>query len=134
MKIRYYIYIDESKVNSRTGMMPIYLIFKTKGKMFKFSTGLSSSVKFSGLVFPKSETNARAKTMRLTKIATAVDEYLLLHADNSLEKIKSDVRYIITGEDLGSTIKFRACKFRINDPKSGKEEWEVVLTNLDRKN
>ena len=99
MKIRYYIYIDESKVNSRTGMMPIYLIFKTKGKMFKFSTGLSSSVKFSGLVFPKSETNARAKTMRLTKIATAVDEYLLLHADNSLEKIKSDVRYIITGED-----------------------------------
>lgn len=99
MKIRYYIYIDESKVNSRTGMMPIYLIFKTKGKMFKFSTGLSSSVKFSGLVFPKSETNARAKTMRLTKIATAVDGYLLLHADNSLEKIKSDVRYIITGED-----------------------------------
>ena len=99
MKIRYYIYIDESKVNSRTGMMPIYLIFKTKGTMFKFSTGLSSSVKFSGLVFPKSETNARAKTMRLTKIATAVDEYLLLHADNSLEKIKSDVRYIITGED-----------------------------------
>ena len=99
MKIRYYIYIDESKANSRTGMMPIYLIFKTKGKMFKFSTGLSSSVKFSGLVFPKSETNARAKTMRLTKIATAVDEYLLLHTDNSLEKIKSDVRYIITGED-----------------------------------
>ncbi|MBM6873571.1 IS4 family transposase [Lactobacillus crispatus] len=32
------------------------------------------------------------------------------------------------------TIKFRACKFRINDAKSGKEEWEVVLTNLDRKN
>ena len=30
------------------------------------------------------------------------------------------------------TIKFRACKFRINDPKSGKEEWEVVLTNLNR--
>lgn len=30
------------------------------------------------------------------------------------------------------TIKFRTCKFRINDPKSGKEEWEVVLTNLNR--
>ena len=99
MKIRYYIYIDESKVNSRTGMMPIYLIFKTAGKMFKISTGLSTSVKFSGLVFPKSEMNARAKTMRLTKIATAVDEYLLLHCDSSLEKIKSDVRYIITGEE-----------------------------------
>lgn len=32
------------------------------------------------------------------------------------------------------TIKFRACKFKINDSKSGKEAWEVVLTNLDRKN
>ena len=31
------------------------------------------------------------------------------------------------------TIKFRACKFRINNPESSKEEWEVVLTNLDRK-
>ena len=30
------------------------------------------------------------------------------------------------------TIKFRTCKFRINDPKSGKEEWEVVLTDLNR--
>lgn len=31
------------------------------------------------------------------------------------------------------TVKFRACKFRINDPDSGKAEWEVILTNLDRK-
>lgn len=30
------------------------------------------------------------------------------------------------------TVKFRACKFRINDPKSDKEEWEVILTNLNR--
>lgn len=36
--------------------------------------------------------------------------------------------------DFGKTctIKFRACKFRINDPESGKEKWEVVLTNLNR--
>ena len=36
--------------------------------------------------------------------------------------------------DFGKTctIKFRACRFRINDPESGKEEWEVVLTNLNR--
>ncbi|RVU73772.1 transposase [Lactobacillus xujianguonis] len=32
------------------------------------------------------------------------------------------------------TVKFRACKLRINDPDSNKEEWEVVLTNLDREN
>nr|WP_308556896.1 transposase [uncultured Lactobacillus sp.] len=29
-------------------------------------------------------------------------------------------------------IKFRACKVKINDPESGKETWEVLITNLDR--
>lgn len=29
-------------------------------------------------------------------------------------------------------IKFRACKIKVNDPDTGKEEWEVLLTNLDR--
>lgn len=29
-------------------------------------------------------------------------------------------------------VKFRACKIKINDPESGKEIWEVLLTNLDR--
>lgn len=30
------------------------------------------------------------------------------------------------------TVKFRACKVRINDPDTGKNEWEVLLTNLNR--
>ncbi len=29
------------------------------------------------------------------------------------------------------TMKFRLCKFKINDEKSGKEVWEVLITNLD---
>ena len=29
-------------------------------------------------------------------------------------------------------IKFRVCKFTINDPESGKEVWEVLITNLPR--
>lgn len=29
-------------------------------------------------------------------------------------------------------VKFRACKIRINDPDTGKDEWEVLLTNLNR--
>lgn len=29
-------------------------------------------------------------------------------------------------------VKFRACKVRINDPDTNKEEWEVLVTNLDR--
>lgn len=30
-------------------------------------------------------------------------------------------------------VKFRACKIRINNPRSDQDEWEVLLTNLDRK-
>lgn len=29
-------------------------------------------------------------------------------------------------------MKFRACKVRISDPDTGKDEWEVLLTNLNR--
>ena len=29
-------------------------------------------------------------------------------------------------------IKFRVCKFKINDPENGKEVWEVLITNLPR--
>jgi len=29
-------------------------------------------------------------------------------------------------------VKVRICKFRINDPDTGKEEWEVLITNLNR--
>lgn len=29
-------------------------------------------------------------------------------------------------------MKIRICKFRINEPGTGKEEWEVLLTNLDK--
>jgi hypothetical protein len=29
-------------------------------------------------------------------------------------------------------VKFRACKVRISDPDTGKDEWEVLLTNLNR--
>ena len=30
------------------------------------------------------------------------------------------------------TMKIRICKFRINEPGTGKEEWKVLLTNLDK--
>lgn len=29
-------------------------------------------------------------------------------------------------------MKIRICKFRINESGTGKEEWEVLLTNLDK--
>ena len=60
--------------------------------------------------------------------------HLVMHKKKHYKKVRSkntkDSRWDF--EDF-CTVKFRACKFRINDPDSGKEEWEVVLTNLNRK-
>ena len=60
--------------------------------------------------------------------------HLILHKKRHYKQYRSkntvDSRWDF--EDF-CTVKFRACKFRINDPDSGKEEWEVVLTNLNRK-
>lgn len=60
--------------------------------------------------------------------------HLVKHKKKHYKKFRSkntvDARWDF--EDF-CTVKFRACKFRINDPDSGKAEWEVVLTNLDRK-
>ena len=51
------------------------------------------------------------------------------HYKTSFLKNTRDQRW-----DFGNfcDIKFRACKIKVNDPDTGKEEWEVLLTNLDR--
>src|SRR5699024_8343116 len=51
------------------------------------------------------------------------------HYKTSFSKNTRDQRW-----DFGSfcDIKFRACKIKVNDPDTGKEKWEVLLTNLDR--
>ena len=51
------------------------------------------------------------------------------HYKTSFSKNTRDQRW-----DFGNfcDIKFRACKIKVNDPDTGKEEWEVLLTNLDR--
>lgn len=51
------------------------------------------------------------------------------HYKTSFSKNTRDSRW-----DFGNfcDIKFRACKIKLNDPDTDKEEWEVLLTNLNR--
>lgn len=51
------------------------------------------------------------------------------HYKTSFSKNTKDQRW-----DFGNfcDVKFRACKIKINDSDTGKEEWEVLLTNLGR--
>ena len=78
------------------------------------------------------------------RITTSVHYYKQNHANNQhlhlLRAPKKSYKTSISKNTIYKrwdfeqfcTIKCRVVKFRINDPNSGKDEWEVLLTNLDR--
>lgn len=76
----------------------VFLSITYKYKRFLVSTGLQTTEKFDGMVFPRSDKSARAKTARLAKIYGAVEEYLLNHNQESPEEMKMHIKEIIVGE------------------------------------
>lgn len=95
-------------VNNR-GM--VLLLIKHRGKQFQLSTGLASSGKFKGLVFPTSEKNHKAKTARLTRLFTACEDYLLRHAEESVPDMKMHLKAIITGEESKTRQERTLCEY-----------------------
>jgi len=77
----------------------VFLIVRYGGRRFLVSTGISSDVKFSGLVFPESVKNHRAKTVRLGSLFCKVEEYLLLHPNEPYDTARRSIKAIVTGED-----------------------------------
>lgn len=83
-------------VNARD--FKVFLSITYKYKRFLISTGLQSTEKFEGMIFPRSDKSARAKTARLAKIYGEVEEYLLSHNQESPEEMKMHLKEIIVGE------------------------------------
>lgn len=77
--------------------MYVYFIVSYNRKRFQIFTGLKSTEKFDGLVFPKSVPNGRAKTFRLTKLYSEVEEYMINHSDEPTAKMKEHMKAIIGG-------------------------------------
>lgn len=75
----------------------VYFIVSYRGKRFQIYTGLTSSCKFEGLVFPK-QPNAAAKTGRLTTLYAQVEEFILHHPNET--DIKEKLKEVITGEKV----------------------------------
>lgn len=73
----------------------VFLVISYNGGRFYLSTGLVSIVKFEGLMFPSSDPNHRAKTLRLTTQYTKVEEYMLTHDKESLQQMKEHLKCII---------------------------------------
>ncbi len=76
----------------------VYFIISYGGKRFHIMTGLKTTVKFDGLMFPRTVPNAAAKTARLTTMYSELEEWLLRHPNEPTTTIKDKLKSIITGE------------------------------------
>lgn len=77
----------------------VYFIISYKKKRFQVSTGMRSSEKFSGLVFPNSTPNSTAKTARLASLYSSIDAYMEKHLDEPFELMRRNIKAIINGEE-----------------------------------
>ena len=63
--------------------MKVFFIVCYNRKRFQIFTGLDTTIKFEGLIFPPSVINHRARTFRLTKLYSDLEEYMLTHSNES---------------------------------------------------
>lgn len=85
------------KVYVESGTNKVYFSITHKLKRFYVYTGLQTTEKFSGMVFPKSDKNSKAKTAMLAKLYSNAEEYLLMHSDESVTDMKEHLKELITG-------------------------------------
>jgi len=82
-------------VNSRD--FKVFFVVTFKYKRFYVYTGLQTTEKFSGMIFPKSDRSAKAKTARLASLYTQVENYVLSHQNEAVEELKGHIHEIVTG-------------------------------------
>lgn len=92
-----HILINKSKATVG-GEMPVMVVIQEGNRKLQIRTGLVTKSLFKGCVFPDTESNARAKTARLRKVLSDVEEYILLHHGETFEAQATVLKEIITGK------------------------------------
>lgn len=77
--------------------LKVFFIINYHGKRFQVYTGISSTVKFSGMVFPKNVPNARAKTAALARLFSSAEEYTYMNSNLPAARMKDELKAIISG-------------------------------------
>lgn len=80
----------------------VYLSVTHKRKRFYVFTGLQTTERFEGMVFPKSDKSSKAKTNRLANIYKMCDDYINTHSEESPNDIKEHLKDIIAGKKRSS--------------------------------
>lgn len=81
----------------------VMLLVSYRGIRFQVSTGMTSSSRFEGMVFPPTERNHKAKTSRLARMVVDCEEYMLIHPTETTRQIKDSIKRIITGKEKASS-------------------------------
>ena len=91
-------------VNNRD--FKVFFAITFKYKRFYIYTGLQTTEKFSGMIFPKSDKSAKAKTARLANLYADVDNYVLSHPNDTVEELKDHLKEVINGAKKSNTSSF----------------------------
>lgn len=110
------------KVYVEASTNKVFFSVTHKLKRFYIYTGLQTTEKFSGMVFPKSDKSARAKTTMLAKLYADVEDYRLTHIDESVLEMKEHLKDIISGEKRSSKTPFLDYLRKVAD---GKERFNT---------
>ena len=76
----------------------VYLSVTHKYKRFYLSTGLQTTEKFDGMVFPRSDKSAKSKTNRLAQIYKMCDDYINEHSNEGVDELKEHLKELIVGK------------------------------------
>lgn len=96
-----YVYCDGTKRN-KDGNIPVSIAIKNKNGRFFANTGLTTSEKFTGREFPKSEKNRTAKNGALNRYIAKIEEMCLNYTDLDNKKLKAKIGTEVFGKGLCS--------------------------------
>ena len=103
-------------VNNRD--FKVFFAITFKYKRFYIYTGLHTTEKFSGMIFPKSDKSAKAKTARLASLYADVENYVLSHPNDTVEELKDHLKEVINGAKKSDTSSFVCYIRKIAETKS----------------
>lgn len=75
----------------------VYFSVTMRGKRFYVYTGIGTTEKFTGMVFPRSDKANKAKTRKLAELFAQCESYILDHGSETNELMKEHLKEICTG-------------------------------------
>ena len=98
MKTNVMVYVDDRR-KEKTGKCEVYIkVSRGRYERFLLNTGLVAKTKFTGREFPKTESSSSAKTSKLNKLFSQVEDYCIRNGEMSMADLKKALQGIVFGK------------------------------------